>query len=435
MKIRPFFVFALVLGVLWGCEAPSPLIRNAQVALQINNFEAALQYAEQALEEDSTNALAHYYRGYALAGIAEEVQPPSDRKPYYEEMRKSMDTAKRLSAQMDRVPGELENIDDLIVSVWANEHNSGAEIMTSDSVRRATQNPQAAALAHLENAITVEPDSSITYAVLSTLQYQLGNMDEATEVYKLGMSKMETPKFEDYEYLISLYFIQDRFAEARDLAMEAIEDYPEESVFAQFLADAYMEMGETDEAVRILRQLISSQPDNPQFYFVLGTQLYRTAQQTLNEASSRYEQAYQIESRVDQVRGAEQQQLRQQIETLRAEAETLEAEGEQQSEEAVREILNSLRLEPNDDNAYNVLGIIYQNRAAALFDKRNNTRDNALALEYDGQARDNLRRSMEYYEKAAELNPGEKEYWQSLFQVYTTLGMDEQAQEAMRRAE
>lgn len=435
MKLRPLLVLFLTLGVLWGCETMDPLTRDARNALQTFDFEAAVEAADQAIEEDSTNALAYYYKGSALGSIAEDLQPPSDRTPYYRDMRESFDNARRFGEEMDRRPSELDNIDEIILSIWANEHNAGAEILTDDSVRQATTNPEQAAMAHFENATIVQPDSSISYVVLSSVRYQNDDIEGAIEAYERGMEKMEQPLVDDYEFLISLYFVQNRYDDARELATEAVDAYPEESTFVQFLADTYLEIGETERAVELIRELIAENPDNPQYYFVLGTQLYRSAEEKLNRAGSDFERAYQMEDQASQLSSAERENLEGEIEQIREEAERLESEGNEMADMAVEEIKSSLELNPNDDYAYNVLGIIYQNRAAALFDKRNNTRDNDLARQYDDEARENLNEAMEYYERAAELNPDETDYWQALFQVYTTLGMDEEAEEAMERAD
>jgi tetratricopeptide (TPR) repeat protein len=57
-----------------------------------------------------------------------------------------------------------------------------------------------------------------------------------------------------------------------------------------------------------------------------------------------------------------------------------------------------------------------------------------MAAEYDQRAKDNLEQARQYYERAAEINPDNPENWQSLFQVYTALGMEEEAEEAMQKA-
>lgn len=434
MNFRLLFSAILAAGIFAACQTTDPLVRNAQSSIQLLQFEEALDFAEQALEENPDNPLALYYKGYALGGIAEELQPPSDRLSYYEEARESMDRAKAIADTMDSPPSELSEIDDIIVSMWANEHNSGAEIMTSDSARQATEQPDQTAMAHFQNAIAVEPDSSLSYIVLASVQYQTGEMETATRTYEQAMERMESPVYEDYEFLISLYFMQNRFEDARDLSMEAMQAFPNEPLFAQFLADSYLETGETEEALGMLENLVAENPDNPQYRFAYGTQLYRVAEEDLNQATSNYQRAYQMQEQMEQLTSSEQEEMAGEIEQLVAEAEEFEREGNDYADQAIEQIQASLDHNPEDDNAYNVLGIIYQNRAAALFDRRNNTRDNEEARELDEQARETLNHAREYYERAAELNPDEPAYWESLFQVYTTLGMDEEAQDAMERA-
>jgi len=41
---------------------------------------------------------------------------------------------------------------------------------------------------------------------------------------------------------------------------------------------------------------------------------------------------------------------------------------------------------------------------------------------------------MKYYEIAAEIDPDNQEYWKNLFSIYTALGMDQKAEEAMQKA-
>jgi tetratricopeptide (TPR) repeat protein len=94
-----------------------------------------------------------------------------------------------------------------------------------------------------------------------------------------------------------------------------------------------------------------------------------------------------------------------------------------------------VELLPQDDDANNILGIIFQNKAANLFEQRNSiVDDNELVQELDDQAREALQEARTYYERAAEIDPDTPEYWESLFQVYTTLGMEEEAREAMEKA-
>ncbi|MEX0593456.1 MAG: tetratricopeptide repeat protein [Balneolaceae bacterium] len=434
MNIRSLLVLLAFTGLIAACETVDPLIRDAQLYVQGMDYEEALNSAELALEENPYNALAHYYKGVALGEMSVDMEPPAARNSNYSEMKEAFGMAIAIGDTMETRPEELDGITEFTNSIWAYEHNAGAEIMTSDSVRAATQQPEQTAIAHFENAITVEPDSSISHIVLSSILYQLGEIERATSAYENAMTIMDQPVKEDYEFLISLYFMQEDFDSARNLAEEALDAYPTESIFAQFLADSYLETGQTEEALNMLRNLISEDPDNAQFRFALGTQLYRLAQDELDAATAGFEQSYQMEDQLQQLSQSERSELQGRIDEARAEANEREARGDELADQAIEQMSEAVRLDPDNDEAYNILGIIYQNRAAALFDKRNNTRDNAAARELDEEARETLRSSLENYEQAAELNPDETTYWESLFQVYTTLGMDEEAEQAMERA-
>lgn len=435
LNIKPILLVLLTLGIILGCETQDPLIRDARDSIQSQDFERAIEITNKALEADSSNALAHYYQATAYGSMAEDVEPPSDRKKYYEDMVKSMNLARKFFEEMEDIPDEYEMISDVINSVWANEHNAGADIMINDSLRQATENPEQKAMAHFENAITIQPDSALSYSVLSSILFNTGDIERATSVFEQAMARMDNPEIEDYDYLINLYFMQNRYQDALELSEEAREAYPEEDSFVQYLADSYLQTGEPDRAIELIRGLIENDPDNPQYYFVLGTQIYQASQRLQNEATTLFQRAWQMEEQLSQLTPEEQEGLKTKISELIEEATDLEEEAIEMENEAIEEIKTSLELRPDDDGAYNVLGIIYQNRAAAVFDKRNNVRDdNQLALEYDKQAREKLELAMENYEEAAELNPEETNYWEALFQVYTNLNMQEEANEAMEKA-
>ncbi len=104
------------------------------------------------------------------------------------------------------------------------------------------------------------------------------------------------------------------------------------------------------------------------------------------------------------------------------------------SEKDIEALRKAVELDPNDESSYHTLGKIYQNRSAALFEKRNQSRDNEEAQALDKRAREELREAMNYYEKAAEINPDNTDYWKSLFPVYLTLNMKEKAKEAEEKA-
>ena len=120
---------------------------------------------------------------------------------------------------------------------------------------------------------------------------------------------------------------------------------------------------------------------------------------------------------------------------MREQIDELQQESSELTDIAIDNMEQVVELLPEDDDAHNILGIIYQNKAANLFEQRNSIVDDSeLVQELDQRAREALQEARQYYERAAEIDPDVPEYWESLFQVYTTLGMEEEAREAMEKA-
>ena len=79
-------------------------------------------------------------------------------------------------------------------------------------------------------------------------------------------------------------------------------------------------------------------------------------------------------------------------------------------------------------------GYDYFNQAAELFDKRNQTLENDLAEKLDSEARDKLQLAKDEFEQAVYREPSNSENWKALFQIYVTLGMDDEAENALQKS-
>lgn len=436
-KMKSYKILFLILAPLvlfWACETTDPLVEDVQVDLFTGNYDAALETVNTALEADSSNYVAHMYKGIVLASQAWEMEPPSTREPIYEQARSSFNTAKSFMQEQPETPAELEELNNSVISFWADEYNAGVNIQNDDSLFNATENPYETSLEHLQNAAIINPDSAMTFQVISSTYFQLDRVEEAIASYEKAMTLLEQPAVEDYEYLNSLYLYNNQYEEAIQLSQEGREMYPEETMFVRFLADAYIQAGEQDKAISLVEELIEQEPDNPQYRRVLGTQIYQSVERISNEVSELYEELFELRQAARNQRGQELEQTQAEIEQLQSEIDSKEQEIDELTQIAIREMSRVVELEPDSESANFILGIIYQNRAANLFERRNNTTDNQEADEFDERAKEHLRQAMKYYERAAEINPDNPENWQSLFQVYTALGMEEKAEEAMQKA-
>lgn len=433
-SLKPLLLIFLFAGILWGCETTSPLVNDVQVQLLTGNYDEALSIVNDAIAEDENNYTAHYYKGYVLSSQAESLEDPRDRQEYYERARESYTRAKEIMSSLEEEPAEYQELEDTVTSYWADEFNAGVNILNDDSTRAATPDPNYTAIAHFENAATIQPDSALTYQVMSSAYFNEEEIDEAVRTYEIAMDMLETPEAADYEYMVGILLVDESYERAISYAQEGLEMYPDENIFIQLLADAYLQSGQRDEAIELVEGLIEDDPENPQYRRVLGTQIYQIVSELNDEVSEHYEEVFELRQQLRNASGSEQEQIESEIDELQSLINRKETDADELVEIAIREMKKVTELVPDDESANFILGIIYQNRAASLFDRRNNTEDNQEAQQYDEMARENLEQSLVYYERAAEINPDNPENWESLFQVYTILGMEDKAEEAMEKA-
>lgn len=430
-----FFPIIALAAMLLACETTDPFVNDVTLNIFTGEYETALQITEDAITENPDNYLAHYYRGVVLAAWAETFENPTDRKPYYERSRASLDTAKSLMQDQAETPEELQELYDTVIGYWAEEYNAGVNIQTDDSLFSATPDPFRTSLAHFENAAIINPDSAMTYQVMASTYFQMDEIDNAIEVYETAMTLLNPPMVDDYEFLISLYLFENRYDSAIRYSEEALELYPDETSFVQFLADAYIQSGDRDKAVELIEALIAAEPDNPQYRRVLGTQIYQSVDRTTVEVTELYREMFDLGIELRGQSGAQRAETEARIADMQERIDQLEAEIDEFTAISIEQMERVVELEPESESANFILAIIYQNRAANLFERRNNVVNDAdLVASLDRRARENLQQARVYYEAAAEINPENTDNWQSLFQVYTQLGMEEEALDAMEKA-
>jgi tetratricopeptide (TPR) repeat protein len=212
-----------------------------------------------------------------------------------------------------------------------------------------------------------------------------------------------------------------------DVAVNALEEglaiYPDSTSLIQKMADGLFQTGDTDRALELVEGLVENDPTNAQYRLVIGTQIYQRVMTLSDSVSANSDVIYEIrdedEARVNEL-NAINEELREQIDMLTKRAEEA--------------LVAAAEIEPNNPMIFNTLGVVYQNKAAALFDLRNNTVDNDEAMSLDELAKAEATLAMENYERAAELDPENPSYWESLFRIYTSLGMLEEAEAAMEKA-
>ncbi|MDR9417921.1 tetratricopeptide repeat protein [Gracilimonas sp.] len=423
----------LLAGVLTSCNSTSPIIEEAQLNIYTQNFDSAYASLDRYIEQNPDNGLGYYYKALANSEHGFTIQPPSDRKPIYRDFRENITTSRDLFSQMEEAPSESGEVDNLVLNTWGREHNAALPYAIDDSVMATVDEPLKRAVAHLENAVIINPDSTLSYDVLSQIHFMDNNYEAAAEVLEQSMELKDPPPAEDYDR-ISVYYAQSGNPEkAVDILETGLELYPDSVSLTQKLADNYMNVGERGKAIDVLEGLIEDDPQNAQYRLVLGTVLLSITESLTSSISDKYEEIYDLKNQMRNASDEEAENIEQQLAEIQEEIDNETEEINGLNDRAEEALMETIRLRPNDEQAHNALGVLYQNKAALIFAERNNADDLERVNELDEIANGFLTDAMEYYEKTVELNPENMGAWQSLYSVYINLDMPEKAQEAQEK--
>ncbi len=394
--------FVMIAALVVNCgPGGNPFVSQVKDGIGARDYDTALAATDSILAQNPNSPLAYYYKGEVYVNKANRNTEIGAREADYETAHENYTKALELNADLpeEEKVGEVNDADKKMKYYWGQEHNAAINIATDDSLGTDPASLSTAA-DHLRNAIAINPDSTFSYEVLAEVYRRLEQYEEGAKYMQMAVDKKNPASPEDYNRLSVFYSISGQNAENVATLEEALELYPDSVNLVQKMADAYMTAGQSEDAINILYKLIEGDEGNLQYHLVVGTQLYQAALKMTESETP------------DSVKIADF------------------------TGKAEKELTYVLEKDPESVVALNTLAIMYQNKAAALFEDRNAEPDNAKANEIDKQAKDVLAVAAGYYERAVELVPEEeqKAYWETLFRVYTTLDWVEKRDEAMKKA-
>lgn len=413
-----------VIALLVNCTGEDPLIKPIKAGIDSQNYTAALAAADSAIAMDPMNATAYFYKGVALGKVA-KGQTAMERQSTYEQMRASLDKAESLYEVAEEPAAESGKITNEILAAWGLEHNKAIEYINVDSVKMSVENNLEYSIAHLVNATTVNTDSSLSFDVLAQVYYMNKEFSNAAASLKYSIGLQEQASSSDYDRLSSYYFLSENPDDAVTTIEEGLKIYPDSTVLVQKLADGLFQIDRPEEALNVMERLIESDPTNARYYLIVGTRVYQRVLSLDEMHVKNSEKIADLEANNGDAT---------EIEKLKSDNTSLKTEIESLTNRAEAALLKSAELDETIATTFNTLGILYQNKSAALFDLRNNTTDLDESDRYDELAKEEVRKSMSYYEKAAEIDPDNTGYWESLFRIYMLLDMRDKAEDAMNKA-
>lgn len=214
------------------------------------------------------------------------------------------------------------------------------------------------------NYMMVQFYAGVAAAQLGDPQKSIAALDRAKNY---GYRQMDT-----YQYLYMEYEQLKDTANMERVAKEGYAVFPQEPFFLLSLINIYIYTDRNNEAIDYLNKVIAAEPNNPQFYDVMGS-VYESGLKDYENAEKYYSKA--------------------------------------------------LELDADYPDANSNLGRIYYNRAINAQGDANMLTDNKQYQEAIANAKSLFEKARPYFEKAHQLKPEQREYMVALRGIYYNLDM------------
>ena len=355
-------VVALFMGGADGCSS-DPNVEGAKLDLNNRDYDAALANLDQALATNPDNADALVLRVEVRRQQYDATSGAGPKAAYLDENYDAI-IADAMRAQ--ELAPEDPTVRSAVTNAWILGANAGNNLV---------RDPEADALdavPYFEKANRLRPDSTLGYLGLGLAYLRAGEATQALGPLQRGVDLDEDDPTLAYYYGRSLV-LAERGTEAVSFLERAQARFPENEDVQTMLLNAYTASGQIEQAVERYSVAAQNRPTDPTIQYNYGALLLQL---------ERYD-------------------------------------------EAIAQLTRATELDRSNSNAYYNLGAAYQNRAAALNQRGNESEDADEANALFAQRDENLEASLAPLMQARTLSTGtddEAGVCNALFRVYTQLG-------------
>ncbi len=310
------------------------------------NKAKAIEFLKKEIKNNPKSAEAYYLLGNLMAEKEDFVNA-------IDNYNKSIDSA----------PKFAKDIENQKQYFWATNYNKGVGFLNKAS--NLTDKSKAGeyfskAEKALTDAILCQPDSAITYKTLADLLLFQKRLDKAIEPLKKAISL--SPDASTYVKLGSVYIQKGNNDEALNILKKAEAKYPDNVDVLTTLTQIYISTGKIDIALESTKKLVEKDPENKYLRYTYGTLLYNANR--LQEAIEQLRATLDIDPEyLDAMQNLAAAYVANGIE-MRKKAEEEESNSEAYKEEFKKalEILNEY-IDIKDDNStiWESLGTVYGN--------------------------------------------------------------------------
>ena len=145
---------------------------SAASLYESGNYEHALRTVNNGIQKNPDDFDLQLLKAEILQKIAVENYQPEDREPVYANLRTTADEIQfTTEAYQTRT-------DSILNSAWMHEQSAGVRLLQQDGTNSFEQHFNKV-IAHFKNAVTIIPDSIVTYNLMATTYYRHGNLSDA----------------------------------------------------------------------------------------------------------------------------------------------------------------------------------------------------------------------------------------------------------------
>jgi len=380
--------FAVSCSVFEKSEAPEEISKLQQINERIERINIEL-------DSDPYNQDLKIQKASLLHEYAIKQSNPSDRYPIYQNLY----SLNQENGQNES--GDIPEITNILVKAWENEQSDGVRLLQLNRDNEANQHYYDI-LAHFDNALILQPDSLVTYNLMSNTFYENGSIGNAVETLENAVNQSSVPDPKLLEKLAYLYLESGNTDESIRLYENLVSSNTNDNRLMHGLTNAYMISQRHNDAIAKLKQLSEEFPTRYYYKEALATQLYFLFESYNDEIYREFEDGESIDDSIDNL-----------LEILNQ----------------AHSIYDSLR-DPIPANEESLLrmGTFYNNsinKLTAIHSTVTLSSENNLLVQSTIQTyRDH---SIELWEKLTEMNPDNMEYVYTLYNLYKDAGMSEEA--------
>lgn len=344
--------------------------------------DQALQEIDQRIDAGEEPAPLLIERLEILRRLADESEPDR-RSVYYEEMVQTVSSPDLQQGE------ESDRAKNLILAAYEREFQAGES---------GLDRSESSSHHHFRNASILLPEESNPYRHLSSFYYRQDRLADAIDVLEVAESRIDPFPPDMSERIAYLHMEAGELQKAIERYHSLVEANPDRVEVHHALVNAYILSEQHNEAVRKLRGLLESDPDNLQYRQSLAVELF-----------------FQLQDHWKLFPPAEQTES-----DIRSDLEWVD--------EAIEQLARTDDAPSANTEERYVMAQFYRNSGLYLLEQSAGLPEREAA-ELTTRGEYLLKEAIPRWEAMTDQNPENRELWLDLQEMYRQLGLDEQARQ------